>query len=270
MISLGLVYYSGEEDFIKAIHSLCLQSFSDFEILVRDHSPSHFAFQYLSKNYAEYIQSHKIRIFCGENLLHSGGHNFLISCMKGEIYVCGSIDMEYTKHCLEYIASFMNDDHKEYATGKILNTTRTHIDSAGIIQKQCFRFVDRGQGEGLEKYIKNEKIFGASGALCVLKKSIIKQLQHQDGMVFDPAMHYKNDVDIACRIFLLGKPCYYDPRTYAMHNRTTGKHSQKSAFARKSSFIGQQILFRKYTNTPLLPFWKGVVCRWIHWIWSCF
>lgn len=270
MISLGLVYYSGEEDFIKAIQSLCLQSFSDFEILVRDQSSSRFAFQYLSKYYAEYIQQEKIRIFYGENIFHSGGHNFLLSKMKGDIYVCGSIDMEYHNQCLEYIQSFMKDPKKEYATGKVLNSTGTQIDSAGIIQEQCFRFVDRGQGKEKSLYSQDECVFGASGALCVLKKSLIKKLQYQDGIVFDPTMHYKNDVDLACRIFLLGKLCWYDARIYAKHHRATGKNSQKSEFAQNSSFQGQQILFHKYSGTPLLPSWKGVLCRWIHWIWSRF
>lgn len=273
MISVGLVYYSGEQFLKESIETLLSQSVSHFEILVRDHSDTCFASRFLSDRYPDLLQKEKIKIFTGHNLMHSGGHNFLMTQMRGEVYVCGSVDMEYRSNCLQNIQNILSQNPKiSYCTGKILNLGMGTIDSAGLQKNPCFRFVDRGQGSDTENFSKNEVVFGASGALFAIRKKLMAKIslgEKNDEYgrrleIFDETLHYKNDVDLACRINLLDEQCWYDSSVYALHHRQVGKGKQKSDFSKKSSFVGQQHLFQKYSGTKLLERWKGIICKFLH------
>jgi len=72
----------------------------------------------------------------------------------------------------------------------------------------------------------------------------------EDGKYFDENMFmYKEDADLAYRLFLQGYGAKIVDKSFIYHDRTTKKQnnrSLKSKFARKMSFLNQHIIYIKY------------------------
>ena len=101
----ALFFHAPEVMMLQALSSLLSQSFEDFEILLRDQSPSGSASKWLFQNIPQEMEDVRIRLFKGDNLFHSGGHNALIREMRGEVYCCASNDMEYDQELLRIVAN---------------------------------------------------------------------------------------------------------------------------------------------------------------------
>lgn len=243
--SIGLVYYSGEKFLSPCIKTLLGQSEQNFEILFRDHSENFSGKIFLEKFFPEEVKNEKIKIFTGKNLWHSGGHNFLTNKMSGDIYICGSIDMKYTKKFLADISYFFKKNTTVgICTGKILQWgSEKFLDSAGIEGNNWGRFWDRGQGEREDekKFCSEEEIFGASGALFAIRKKIIPK----HGL-FEEKIFYKNDVYLMHLLQKNGEKCFFIPKIFAWHHRQVGKNSQKNFSILQSSFEGQYWIWKKF------------------------
>jgi GT2 family glycosyltransferase len=262
--SIGLVYFDGKNNLLMAIESILKQSFSSYEILVKDNSLNQEVEDIIKSSFFCYIKNKKIKIFKGLNIMHSAGHNVLISYSKGLYYICGSIDMLYKSKMLEYLNDDIQKDYFIY-TGKLINESNT-IDSTGIFFKSDFRWYDRGQGENIKKYSQDEEVEGVTGALFCIEKYKIKiiSLKFIDDKIckryefFDESIHYKNDVELACRIKLRGFKCWYNSNIYAVHNRNISKKSKKSLFVINSSIKGQYEILKRYSFSKIIPFHKSI------------
>lgn len=105
------------------------------------------------------------------------------------------------------------------------------IDSAGLVMKRDRRAADRGAGEiDGPAYAAPQEVFGASGALALYRAEAIDQLR-EDGEVFDEDFFaYKEDVDVAWRLRLLGWKALYVPSAVAYHYRGTGGAEKAGVF----------------------------------------
>lgn len=242
-ISIGLVYYNGQEYLAKCMTSLFGQSMQNFEILFRDNSADNSGEKFLHQIYAEQITNKTLRIFSGTNLWHSGGHNFLTTKMSTEIFICGSIDMEYSYGFSKEIEDiFAKNKGIDVCTGKIMQANnREKIDSAGITVSFYGRGKDRGQGMTEDKFPDKEKIFGATGALFAIRKSSIPK----EGL-FNENIFYKNDVELMYRLQEESKTIFFIPSIWAFHERGVGENSKKSIFILESSFVGQYWIWKKH------------------------
>lgn len=270
-ISIGIVLFKGEKYLKSCLESLINQTYSSFELLLRDQSPNNEAFLFLQKNFPEIISDTRVKIFSGENLWHSGGHNFLISQMRGEAYLCASNDMIYDKNLLkEFIKALKKNPEYSIFTGKLYqwnfsSNQKTEIfDSCGLGITPFHHFFDRGQGqEDNGQFDKKKEIFGASGALFLIKKKALEEVgvsqnfsQRKGGRkeYFDELLHYKNDVDLAYRLFLQGEKCCFVPFALAWHDRQISEKTQKSQWIKESSSLGYFVIFYKNILLQKLPF----------------
>ncbi|MFP4514486.1 MAG: glycosyltransferase [Parcubacteria group bacterium] len=125
------------------------------------------------------------------------------------------------------------------------------VDSLGIVLKPGLRFIDKGQGVNLDEALKdnNNHIIGTSGAAGIYRMSALNKVK-KDNKYFDENMFmYKEDADLAYRLFLRGYSAETVNNAYIYHDRTTKKEksrAKKSKFARKMSFLNQHIIYIKY------------------------
>lgn len=260
--SIGLVYFSGIDDLKKSISTLLAQSFTDFEIIMRDQSEKKTngkkkfeAYEYIKKTYTKEIDEKKIRIFKGENIFHSGGHNFCISKMKGENYICASIDMIYKKNMLQKFSDNIENIDAHCFTGKLISTDNV-IDSCGIDKTFYWKFFDIGQEEKTSTQQLSREVFGSSGALFCIKKNAIEKIKNIYHYFFDETLHYKNDCELMCRMKILQQKTWYDSSFYATHKRYISKNSQKSKFSILSSIEGQKKIYHSFKNTYLMKWYE--------------
>lgn len=121
------------------------------------------------------------------------------------------------------------------ACGKLLRVRRSRVeggdpeftdilDSAGLVMKRNRRAADRGAGEkDSPAYAEPAEVFGVSGALALYRAEAIEMLRETESEVFDADFFaYKEDVDVAWRLRLLGWKAAFVPQAVAYHYRGTG------------------------------------------------
>ncbi|MCF7795277.1 glycosyltransferase family 2 protein [Patescibacteria group bacterium] len=125
------------------------------------------------------------------------------------------------------------------------------VDSLGLSLKSGLYFVDKAQAENLDKLKKNKDnhIIGISGAAGIYRMSALNKVKENNKYFDENMFMYKEDVDLAYRLFLQGYSAKTVDNAYIYHDRTTKKEknrSSKSMFARKMSFLNQHIIYIKY------------------------
>jgi len=138
------------------------------------------------------------------------------------------------------------------------NNKKTNIiDSCGIQLKPGLQFIDLGQGQVDQGQFDNIDILGPSGAAAMYRMSALEKVKQAD-QYFDELMFmYKEDCDLAYRLFLSGYKSKCVAEAVVYHDRTAaGKgesnlqialnRKNKGRQAKKWSFLNQQIIFIKY------------------------
>lgn len=135
------------------------------------------------------------------------------------------------------------------------------IDTCGIKYLNGLKFIDVGQGEiDIDQY-KDQKILGPSGACGLFKMSAFEKIRTKQGKYFDEDMFmYKEDCDLAYRLFLFGYDSKLVSKAIVHHDRTVAKkgdglfamirdRKSRSKNVRIWSFVNQQIIYYKYWHT---------------------
>ncbi len=260
--------------------SLQKQTFQDFQIFVVDNNEEqdHKSNQSIKK----YFFEAEIE-WTGANTGFARAHNRMINKSEkknAQYYLSINIDMILEPDVVEKMIKAM-DNYKELGSvcPKILhwdfaNNKKTNIiDSCGIQLRPGLRFTDVGQGLVDKGQFDDVQILGPSGAAGMYRIGALKKTSPQpspsqeEGATkeyFDELMFmYKEDCDLAYRLFLAGfkSKCVADAIVY--HDRTTKAKGEsnlqvalnrgnKSRQAKKWSFLNQQIIFVKYWRMLLI------------------
>lgn len=137
------------------------------------------------------------------------------------------------------------------------------IDSLGLVLKSGLKFIDFRQGMEDDGKEKGFEILGPSGAaglfrLQALERIAEKHDDNQDAQYFDERFFmYKEDCDLAYRLFLAGFGSRLVPEAIVYHDRTAAISGQgikdfwrdrqsKSRQVRAWSFRNQHLIFLKY------------------------
>ena len=274
-VSIGLVLYKGEKYLKPCIQSLINQDYPNIEFLIRDQSPNGEAYEYIKNELFGLFQ--RLKLERGANLWHSGGHNALIRRMNGDYYLVCSSDMLYQRDFVKKIIQTLEkpenrhygsaacklmvwDFDPELAEGQKTST----IDSCGIGITPSHHFYDIGQGEEDKgQYDRQKEIFGASGALTIIRKTALDDISYPNEYgrmeYYDSLLQHKNDVDLAYRLQWAGWKCLFIPNVKVYHDRkATNPHQSKLLIKRivkarpdkpqwvkEDSFLGQQIVMKK-------------------------
>jgi len=243
--------------------SLKRQSFKDFKILAIDNSEEE------TNGNSVYIKNNFPEIdlrWPGKNLGFAKAFNLMIKeAVRGgaEYFLALNPDMMLEADALARLVEAMDLNSKlGSATAKVLkwnfaSQEKTDIiDSCGLKLLSGLRFVDYKEGEPAEASCDGE-IIGVSGASAIYRLSALEKVE-QAGQYFDELMFmYKEDCDLAYRLFLEGfkSKCvgdsiiYHDRSSYGIGEDNLAvvlNRKNKSRQVKQLSFLNQQIIFIKY------------------------
>ena len=209
----------------------------------------------------------------GVNLGFSRAYNILITSAyndQAEYFLVINPDTVLEKDAIKkLLAALENDAKLASASPKILrwdflNRLKTKtIDSLGIILKPGLRFADLGQGVEDQGQFDQASILGPSGAAGLFRLSALKKVVEyndasKNSQYFDERFFmYKEDCDLAYRLFLAGYKSALVPTALVYHDRTAASsgrslwhilqdRNRKSRQIRSWSFRNQHLLFVKH------------------------
>lgn len=244
-ISVHIVSWNNARVLRDAVESLRAQTFKDFTLTVVDNASTDGSVDVVRSCFPE---ATILRNF--KNLGFSAAHNQAIELARNR----WSDDDKKGRSSIDRYALVMNPDiildpdfleqlargiDGRYeigsACGKLLKVhprleeegdpRRSDVlDSAGLRMRRDRRAADRGAGEtDGPAYAEAIEVFGPSGALALYRAEAIEALREADGEFFDEDFFaYKEDVDVAWRLRLLGWKALYLPEAKAYHYRGTG------------------------------------------------
>jgi GT2 family glycosyltransferase len=204
----------------------------------------------------------------GQNLGFSRAYNILMDLARqagAEYFFMINPDTILEPTAIQYLIEALADDGAlGSAAPKILRWNFTEhrptktIDSLGLVLRPGLHFVDYGQGGEDGQVAWPSDILGPSGAAGLFRMSALAKIASPAGQYFDESFFmYKEDCDLAYRLFLAGYTSRLVERSVIYHDRTaaaaTGSwlsfwrgRNAKSRQVRAWSFKNQNLLFCKY------------------------
>ena len=131
------------------------------------------------------------------------------------------------------------------------------IDTCGLLLLPGLRFVDLGQGKIDDGSFDDLEILGPSGAAGLFRISALNKIAINDEYFDERMFMYKEDCDLAYRLFLAGGKSACLKEAIAWHDRTAADPGQgfwaalrdrknKSKNVRAWSFANQHLIYAKY------------------------
>lgn len=254
------------------LDSLFKQSYSSFDILAVDCTDDG------DKGNEDILKKYpQINVVCsGKNLGFAKSYNLMINkaVKKGsEYFLAINPDMILDKHTIEKMLDVITvDDRLASVAPKIYKWNfkegvskqgggeKTNmIDSFGIKLKSGLRFFDLGQGQFDRGQFNQSKILGPSGAAAMYRVKALEKVKF-DNQYFDELMFmYKEDCDLAYRLFLAGYKSKLANGAKIYHDRTAGaigenkllialNRKNKSKQIKKWSLSHHLIIIKKFWN----------------------
>ncbi len=135
------------------------------------------------------------------------------------------------------------------------------VDTCGISLRRTLRFFDLGQGLKRSDLPAELSIIGPSGAAGLFRLKDLAFLKDAFGYFDERMFMYKEDCDLAYRLYLSGRKCVCVKEALMFHDRSLAKDWQnpidrlrsrkkRSRRLRTWSFLNQQLIFVKH--------WRGL------------
>jgi GT2 family glycosyltransferase len=234
-----------------------LDKIGDYNLFCVDNSVNDFSnLNYIRENYPQ------IEILSsGKNLGFSKAYNIILeksNNYKADYFFIINPDTYLEEDSIYYLLQNIQEDTNLGAVSPSIlqwdfpNLKKPKlVDSLGIILKPGLRFIDKGQNVNLSQALKdkNKDIIGISGAAGLYRMSALNKVKENNKYFDENMFMYKEDVDLAYRLFLQGYSAKTVDNSFIYHDRTTKKQNNralKSKFARKMSFLNQHIIYIKY------------------------
>jgi GT2 family glycosyltransferase len=202
------------------------------------------------------------------NLGFSKAYNKLIAeaIQRGaEYFLVINPDIELMPDALEKLVKEIESDQQlgsvmpKLLRWDFANKTHTQtIDSCGLGLKKGLVFYDIGQAELDIGQYDNSKAIGASGAAALYRISSLQTVAENGNFFDEHFFMYKEDCDLAYRLFLAGFKSKLVPHALGFHDRTvSGGGFFKRLLNRRThgrnvqkwSFLHQHFLYIKYWRT---------------------
>jgi len=260
-ITAGFISY--EKDTYKYLNIFlpsllkALDKVGDYKLFCVDNSVNDFSnLNYIQEKYPQ------IEILSsGKNLGFSKAYNLILEKSNEDkadyFFIINPDTYLYEDSIYHLLQSMEKDANLGAVSPRILQwsfpslKTPKLVDSLGIVMKPGLYFTDKGQGDNVDKALKdkNKHIIGISGAAGIYRMSALNKVKENNKYFDENMFMYKEDADLAYRLFLQGYTAKTVNSAYIYHDRTTKKQklrSAKSKFARKMSFLNQHIIYVKY------------------------
>jgi GT2 family glycosyltransferase len=131
------------------------------------------------------------------------------------------------------------------------------IDTCGLTVGSELNFSDIGQGATDQGQFDQTKILGPSGAAGLYRLTALNKIKDPNGYLDERMFMYKEDCDLAYRLYLAGFASRLVPEALVYHDRTASaagsgilgslkSRAGKSRSVRSWSFLNQHLLFIKF------------------------
>lgn len=240
-VSVHLVTWNSMRVLPDALDSLRAQSFSDFDLIVVDNASNDGSVDCVREKFPE---ATLLRNFRNLGFSHAHGQAIRMARKASPSFVLVmNPDIILMPDCLRKLVDGV-EGYREIgsAAPKLLRVRPREeehgdpvltdvIDSAGLRLTRARRAVDVGSGEkDGPAFGERREVFGVSGALAFYRLEALDDAA-LDGEIFDEDFFaYKEDVDLAWRLRLLGWSAAYLPEAVAYHYRGAGGRERASFF----------------------------------------
>ncbi|MBI4599173.1 glycosyltransferase family 2 protein [Candidatus Uhrbacteria bacterium] len=230
-LALQLLSYNGSQYLPVLFDSLRRQTDHDWHLAVLENST---VFEEKRKSLAFFASCQDLPFTFASsetNLGFAGGHQRLFEQHAADIVFLVNQDAILEPDFIVRVRSYL-ETHADVgaATGKILRwdwnkegrpETQAVVDSLGLVRSATGKVTDSATGmPDLRVGRDSVPVFGISGCLPFYRRSAILDASH-DGHLFDPAYgSYKEDVDLAYRLFRRGWKAVVLPEAVAYHQRS--------------------------------------------------
>lgn len=209
-LAVQIILYRSSERIQPLLESLAQQTYRDVRY-------------FFLENSIDQTESEKSRLLVERSGLE---HEFVVNKMNngfagGHVQMFGmhsspfvmllnddaKLDPEYLEHAMNRIQS---DERIASVTGLVYRWDGKSVDTSGLEYQALARILDRHTAP------EAGQVFGVSGAIGLYRRSAIDQV----GGLFDPRWFmYKEDADLAVRLYRAGFLAWYEPRAIAWHKR---------------------------------------------------
>ncbi len=273
LVSIIILNLNGLKNTIKCLRSLRKSTYENFEILVIDNGSKKNEAGVLKWKFNKFIKTFRLK----KNLGFTGGNNWAIKKAKGKYIVLLNNDTEVTPGWLDPLTTVMEKKPKVgVAQPKILMmNNKTFFDYAGaaggFIDKYGYPFT-RGRifntiEKDLGQYDGACEIFWASGAACIIRKSIINKV---GGLFSQNLFNYMEEIDFCWRVWNAGFKVLFISESIIYHKgaATAEKNLLLKRFweHRNNLLILTRNLSRKKALEILIPRLFLEVTTYVHYI----
>lgn len=261
IVSIIILNFNGLRDTQKCIKSLEKTKFKKYEVIIVDNGSDEKELSLLLRKYDSKYSVIPLK----HNLGFTGGNNQALKYCHGKYIVLLNNDTVVTPDWLDPLVKTLDKERKvAVAQPKIrMLTKRNYFDYAGaaggFIDKFGYPFT-RGRifntkEKDVGQYNKQSEIFWASGAACIIRKSVIKKV----GGLFDPIFfNYMEEIDFCWRVWNKGYKVVYCPDSLVFHKgaATSGKN-----LLIKRYWEHRNNLILLYKNLSTSNFLKTIITR---------
>ncbi len=220
-VSINLVTWNGARYIENCLRSVMNQTFKDYSIVIIDNGSTDQTLELIDERYPHLkIIKHK------ENFGFAKAHNQAIHWTKSDYVLCLNQDVELDENFLAEMVRFMDSQPMVgTASAKVLRLQEgertNYIDTLGLKIFKNFRVIDMASGEVDEgQYDVSEEVFGVSGAVPFFRRKALEEAIYQQEYFDESFFSYKEDVDLAFRLRLVGWRSWRVPKAVAYHDRT--------------------------------------------------
>lgn len=249
--SIIIPNWNGRQLLADCLHSLFLQNFKDFEVILVDNGSSDKSLEYVTSNFPQV----KI-IGLGKNFGFAKAVNEGVKNSQAEYLVLLNNDTSVDKDWLKNLISCA-DKHPEVISvnSKLLNFyNKKIIDGVGILVNEVGQAKSIGwQEEDKGQFEKESYIFGATGGGSLFRREEFIKV----GLFDESYFMYSEEVDFAFRAQFLGYKSIYCPTAIIYH-----KHK---ASAKKMPQHIEYWQFRNMSQTIISDFPASLLFK--NWRW---
>ena len=224
-LTISLLTYNGARYLPWLLNSLKAQTFKDWELLVLDNASNDNSADVVR----EYYPSARI-VLQKHNLGFARGHNLLINWSKSDYVLVLNQDIILAPDYLSKLISFMDKNPKVAScSGKLMywnfedGEQTDIIDSFGLKIDRKREVSDAWQGQK-DFDIQSQPVFGLSATAAIYKRKaldiVAMEANNQQEYFDEDFFAYKEDIDLAWRLRLMGYENWLVTSTKAYHHRS--------------------------------------------------
>jgi len=254
LISINILTYNGENLIEQCLKSALEQTYENLEILVIDNNSTDKTVEKIQIIKSKFQTTSIKFIKNEENLGFAAGHNLGIRESRGEYVLCLNQDVILDKDFIKYAVETMGKDDKIGSVqGKLYKHDKI-LDTTGLMALKNRRFINRGQGEEDKNQYHAGEIFGVDGAAPLYRRDALENTKINNEYFDEDFFCYKEDIDLAWRMWLYDWKAVYEPRTFAYHLRGAGDSAIRKPMAiiKQRKKISRLAKFYSFKNQRLM------------------